>query len=84
LPDGIFSYQTKNPISVHFIGPLNEKCWYILWSLGIFTAVWYILIGTYIFGHLVYFSRFGLLYHEQSVNPARDDNVTIISHMVVD
>jgi hypothetical protein len=34
-------------------------------------AIWYIVlpIGTF-FGHLVYFSRFGMLYREKSGNPA--------------
>jgi hypothetical protein len=38
LPDGIFSYQ-KIPIWVYFGGPLDWKCWYILWSLGIFMEI---------------------------------------------
>jgi hypothetical protein len=33
--------------------------WYILWPFGIF------------YGHLVYFSHFGLLYYEKSGNPAQ-------------
>jgi hypothetical protein len=39
-------------------------------DVGIFMAKWYTLwpFGT-IFGHLVYFSRFGMLYREKSGNP---------------
>jgi hypothetical protein len=41
-----------------FYGPLVclTAIWYILWSFGIF------------YGHLVYFSRFGMLYEEKSGN----------------
>jgi hypothetical protein len=35
LPDGLFSNQ-KSQIWVNFGGPLNVKCWYILWPFGIF------------------------------------------------
>jgi hypothetical protein len=38
-----------------------------------FPAIWYIY-GTFgiLCGHLVYFPRFGILYHEKSGNPALD------------
>jgi hypothetical protein len=49
-------------IWLNFGGPWNGKCWYILWSLGIFygklvsfKTIWYILS---LFG--IYFSRFGM------------------------
>jgi hypothetical protein len=42
LPDGLFSNQ-KSQIWVNFGGPLNGKCWCILWPFGI------------IYGHLVLF-----------------------------
>jgi hypothetical protein len=29
-------FQTKNPSLGNFWGPLNSKCWYILWPFGIF------------------------------------------------
>jgi hypothetical protein len=34
LPDGLFLNQ-KSKIWVNFEGPLNGKCWYILWPFGI-------------------------------------------------
>jgi hypothetical protein len=40
LPDGLFSNQ-KSQIWVNFRGPLNGKCWYILWPLEYFMAIWY-------------------------------------------
>jgi hypothetical protein len=51
--------------------PWNGKCWYILHiairdivrPFGIFLAIWLFC------GHLVYFSRFGLLNEEKSGNP---------------
>jgi hypothetical protein len=38
-----FVFKPKIPLWVNFGGPYNGKCWYILWSFGIFN------------GHLVYF-----------------------------
>jgi hypothetical protein len=36
--------------------------WYILLTFGLFSAIWYILLTSGIYyGHLVYFSRFGML-----------------------
>jgi hypothetical protein len=62
LPDGIFSKQ-KIPIWVNFGGSCNEN--EILWTFGLFycNLVYFVVI-------LVYFSRFGVLYQEKSVNPA--------------
>jgi hypothetical protein len=45
LPDGLFSNQ-KSQIWSNFGGPLNGKCWYILWPFVIFN------------GHCVYFTTF--------------------------
>jgi hypothetical protein len=42
LPDGIVSSQ-KIPIWVNFGGSCNGRCWYILWTFGLFCS------------HLVYF-----------------------------
>jgi hypothetical protein len=69
LPDGIF--QTKNPKLGKFRRVLQQK------MLGYFMAIWSILVPFGIFcstlvkfcGHLVYFSRFGMLYQEKSGNP---------------
>jgi hypothetical protein len=36
-----------------------QAIWYYLWPFGIF------------YGHLVYFSRFGILHQEKSGNPAK-------------
>jgi hypothetical protein len=48
--------------------------WYIVWPFGILcghlpycVAIWYI------FGHLVYFSRLGILNREKSGNPATEN-----------
>jgi hypothetical protein len=30
-----FILRPKIPISIHFGGPWNGKCWYILWQFGI-------------------------------------------------
>jgi hypothetical protein len=64
LPDGLFSNQ-KSQIWVNFGGPLNGKCWYILWPFGIF------------YGHLVFFvvlchifPTLECLDQEKSGNPA--------------
>jgi hypothetical protein len=63
LPDGLFSNQ-KSQIGVNFGGPLNGKCWYILWPFGIFYGrlVQYVVIS-YIFPNLV------CLDQEKSGNP---------------
>jgi hypothetical protein len=43
-----------------------------LWSTYIFNAIWYILRSYgMLYGHLVYFSRFGILYKDKSGNPGR-------------
>jgi hypothetical protein len=41
LPDGISEYP-KISISMYSGVPWNEKCWYISWIFGTFTAIWYI------------------------------------------
>jgi hypothetical protein len=60
------SFKPKIRTWVHFGGPCNVRCWYILWSFGIFYGhmvylmdIWYIL-GTFgIFCcNLVYFPPF--------------------------
>jgi hypothetical protein len=62
----------------NFTVPYNGSCLNMLVSFGIFcgnlvyfTAIWYICwsFGTIFVGHLVYFSRFGILYQEKSGNP---------------
>jgi hypothetical protein len=55
LPDGIFSDQK------YFYGHLVyfSAKWYVLWPFDTLC------------GHLVYFSRFGILYREKSGNPVQ-------------
>jgi hypothetical protein len=58
LPAGLFSNQNIQ-IWVNFGGTYSGKCWYILWTLGPFYGLLYIL---WAFGkvsdNLVYFSPF--------------------------
>jgi hypothetical protein len=60
-------FQNKNPNS--------GKFWRVLhWMMMVyFMAIWYIggILGIFC-GNLAYFPRFGILYHEQSGNPARE------------
>jgi hypothetical protein len=75
LPDGLFS--NKNPK----LGKLRRALerlenvdileYWNIWNIGVFFPnIWDILwpFGTFC-GHLVYFSRFGMLYQEKSGNP---------------
>jgi hypothetical protein len=63
-------FQTKNPNLGNFWGVALE-------DVGIFVDTWSILRSFVIFnghfgiarGNLVYFSRFGILYQEESGNP---------------
>jgi hypothetical protein len=56
-------------------------------DVGIFMAIWsnfrtfwYILCHFgIIYGHLVYFSSFGIIYHEKSGNPGYDSHVDLDS-----
>jgi hypothetical protein len=55
------SFQTKNQIWVHYWGPYNGKCLFILWPFGIFTSIWYnVWPFEIVCGHLEYFSHFGM------------------------
>jgi hypothetical protein len=54
--------QTQNR---QFCGPWNVKNWNILWQLGIFVALWYIL------DYLVFSPLFGILYQGKSGNPGQ-------------
>jgi hypothetical protein len=69
LPDGIVSNQ-KSQFGSILAGSCNGRCWYFYGHLVYFAAKWHILwpIGTFC-GHLVYFSRFGMLTREKSGNP---------------
>jgi hypothetical protein len=49
--------KPKPPIRVNFGRSCDGRYWYILWPFGLF------------YGHLVHFSRFGLLQQEKSGNP---------------
>jgi hypothetical protein len=55
-------FQTKNPN----LGKFLERLAMTSWLFGYFTVIWYILWPFLIFcGHLVYFSRFGMLHQEK-------------------
>jgi hypothetical protein len=49
-----YIFRPKIPIWVIFGGSCNGRCWYILWTFGLFCGA---------------FPRFGMLYHEKSGNP---------------
>jgi hypothetical protein len=69
LPDGLFT-KPKIPIWFNFGGSRNRKSYD---HLVYFTAIGNILRPFGLFcGHLVYFPRFGMLYHEKSGNPDRN------------
>jgi hypothetical protein len=36
LPDGTYIIKPKIPIWVNFGGSCDGRCWYILWSFGLF------------------------------------------------
>jgi hypothetical protein len=75
--------HTRNPTLGMFGGSWNGKCWYILWSFGIFynhssyvvMAFGYFLwsLGRYIL------SRYGILSQEKSGNPGRDRRCTLLN-----
>jgi hypothetical protein len=52
-----YIFIPKISIWVNFSWPWNLNCWCMLWPFGI------------LFYNLVYFSRFGILYHERYGNP---------------
>jgi hypothetical protein len=67
-----YIFKPKIPIWVKFGGCCDVIFWYILWPFGLclcyghlvyFVAIWYFN------GHLVHFSRFGMLHQEKSGNP---------------
>jgi hypothetical protein len=65
-----YIFKPKIPMWVNFGGPYNKKCWYILWSIGIFCRPFGIF---WPFGSIVViwyiFPHFGILYQEKSGNP---------------
>jgi hypothetical protein len=55
LPDGIF-FKPKIPIWVNFGGSCNGRCWYIIWSIGLFYGYMvYFVANVYILGLFVMF-----------------------------
>jgi hypothetical protein len=73
----LFVFKPKIQIWENFGESCNGSCLYILWTLGSFTVLCYILLTLGIVcGNLVYFSRFGILYQEKSGNP--DVNAEIL------
>jgi hypothetical protein len=79
LPDGLHIFKPKIPIWVISGGPCNGRCLYIKWNFGLFYGhLVYLMAIWYIFGHLVLiFRRFGMLYQEQSGNPALEWRQTV-------
>jgi hypothetical protein len=76
-------FKPKIQIWVNFGGSCNERCWYILWTLGLFCGllvylmdIWY---SSWYFGYI--FSRFGILYKEISGNPDYIDSLLIGSRI---
>jgi hypothetical protein len=61
-----YMFIPKIPIWVHFGGPWNGNCCYILRSFGKFMSLSY----TYIVAHWYIFALFRTLYQEKSGNPA--------------
>jgi hypothetical protein len=55
-----FVLKPKIQIWVKFGGPEKGKCWYILWSFGIFLVIWYILwsFGNVVVIWYIYFPSF--------------------------
>jgi hypothetical protein len=69
LPDGLFANQ-KIQFGLIFAGLAMEIVGTIYGHLEYLTAIRYTEWPFDIFcGHLVYFHRFGILYHEKSGNP---------------
>jgi hypothetical protein len=73
-----YIFKPNPPIWVNFGGSYNGRFKHIRWPFGKFWRVlqWKILhilwpFGIF-FGYFVYFSRFGMLYHEKSGNPAEE------------
>jgi hypothetical protein len=62
--------KPKIPFWVIFGRSCNVRYLYILWTFDIFYAQLVNIIALCLFcGHLVYFSRFGMLYQEKYGNP---------------
>jgi hypothetical protein len=60
LSDG-FIFKPKTPIWVNFVRPWNGKCCYFCDHLEYFGVIWYNLWQfSIVFGHLEYFSHFGM------------------------
>jgi hypothetical protein len=70
LPDGICIFKPKIPIWLNLGVSCNGKCLYIVCPFGQFSGhLVYFMALWYIYGHLVYFPRFGILWHDKSGNP---------------
>jgi hypothetical protein len=82
LPDGIF-FKPKIPIWVKFGMSSKGRYWYNLWVFWVyFTAIWYNLWKfDKVYGHLVYFPRFGVLYQEKSGNPGLAEAATVFTRL---
>jgi hypothetical protein len=68
---GVARWHIFKPNWVNLEWSCNGRWWYILCPFGQCSAISYILWPVVIFyGYLLIFSRFGMLYHEKSGNPA--------------
>jgi hypothetical protein len=68
---GWYIFKPKIPIWINFGGPCNGRCLYILWTFGIFSAIWYTYFTAIwnIWLQFGNFSPFGMLHQEKSGNP---------------
>jgi hypothetical protein len=57
-------FKPKIPIWVNFGGSCNGRCWFIFWPFGLFYnyRVYFVAIFGIMYGHLVYFCHFGIMY----------------------
>jgi hypothetical protein len=67
----VYFSKPKIPDWVYFGGPLNRKCWYILWSFGIFYNH-FVSFMVYFVVIRLNFPRFGMLYRVKSGNPVSE------------
>jgi hypothetical protein len=69
LPDGLFSNQKSQFWQILEVLAMEESGIFYCHLVN-FPAIWYSLWNfDALCGHLVYFPRFGILYHEKSGNP---------------
>jgi hypothetical protein len=74
-----YIFKPNIPIGVNFVGSFNVRFWYILWPLGYLTAFRHCLwpFGEF-YGHLVFFSHFGMFGPIKIWQPWRADKIEIL------